>query len=116
MAFLTRKITAGLKNCRLMGIKRIFPNPNHLEIGFLTLNPSSNTKLSDKQVSEILLFKETEEIKKKLILINDFVCQNHLSEKDIKNQLNNEGIFIDDIPVITASSYMDEVRQVSKSI
>ena len=113
MSILTPKIISCLKHSRLMGIKRIFPNPNHLETGFLTLNPLPNNKLSDKQVSEIVLFKETEEIKKKVILVNDFACQNDLSEEVIKNQLKAEGISINHIPVITSSSYMDQIRKVS---
>ena len=113
MPILTSKIVSGLKNCRFMGIKRIFPNPNHLETGFLTLNLSSNSRLSDKQVSEIILFKETENIKKKMILVNDFVSKNNLSEEEIIRQLNAEGVNIENIPVIASSSFMDEIRLVS---
>jgi len=109
MSILTSKIVSGLKNCRFMGIKRIFPNPNHLETGFLTLNISSNSRLSDKQVSEIVLFKETENIKKKMILVNDFVSKNNLSKEEIIRQLNAEGVNIENIPVVASSSFMDEI-------
>ena len=112
MPILTSKIVSGLKNCRFMGIKRIFPNPNHLETGFLTLNLSSNSRLSDKQVSEIVLFKETENIKKKMILVNDFVCKNNLSKEEIIRQLNAEGVNIENISVVTSSSFMDGIRLV----
>ena len=112
MPILTSKIVSGLKNCRFMGIKRIFPNPNHLETGFLTLNISSNSRLSDKQVSEIVLFKETENIKKKMILVNDFVSKNNLSKEEIIRQLNAKGVNIENIPVVASSSFMDEIRLV----
>ena len=115
MPILTSKIVSGLKNCRFMGIKRIFPNPNHLETGFLTLNLSSNSRLSEKQVGEIVLFKETENIKRKMILVNDFVCKNNLSKEEIIRQLNAEGVNIENIPVIASSSFMDEVRLVSNA-
>ena len=116
---LTSKIVSGLKHCRFMGIKRIFPNPNHLETGFLTLNLSSNglsnelsNRLSEKQVSEVVLFKETENIKKKMILVNDFVCKNNLSKEEIEKQLNAEGVTIENIPVVASSSFMNEIRLV----
>ena len=112
MPILTSKIISGLKNCRFMGIKRIFPNPNHLETGFLTLNISSNRRLSDKQLSEIILFKETENIKRKMILVNDFVCKSNLSKEEIIRQLNSEGVNIENIPVIASSSFMDDIRHV----
>ena len=112
MPILTSKIVSGLKNCRFMGIKRIFPNPNHLETGFLTLNLSSNSRLSEKQVGEIVLFKETENIKRKMILVNDFVCKNNLSKEEIIRQLNAEGVNIENIPVVTSSSFMDGLRLV----
>ena len=112
MPILTSKIVSGLKNCRLMGIQRIFPNPNHLETGFLTLNLSSNSRLSEKQVGEIVLFKETENIKKKMILVNDFVCKNNLSKEEIIRQLNAEGVNLENISVVTSSSFMDGIRLV----
>ena len=115
MSILTPKIMSCLKHSRLMGIKRIFPNPNHLETGFLTLNLSSNglsNRLSEKQVSEVVLFKETENIKKKMILVNDFVCKNNLSKEEIVKQLNAEGVTIENIPVVASSSFMNEIRLV----
>ena len=116
MPILTSKIVSGLKNCRFMGIKRIFPNPNHLETGFLTLNLSSNNRLSGKQVSEIVLFKETENIKKKMILVNDFVGKNNLSKEEIIRQLNAEGVNIENISVVTSSSFMDGIRLVQNKL
>ena len=113
MPILSSKIVFGLKNCRLMGIKRIFPNPNHLETGFLTVDISSNSRLSDKQVSEIILFKETENIKKKIILVNDFVSKNNLTKEEMIKQLNAQGVNIENIPVIASSSFMDDIRLVS---